>query len=75
ETGNPIPKEPVLFMKATSAISGPNDPVILPKGSQKSDWEVELGIVIGKKASYVSEADAMQHVAGYVIVNDVSERE
>ena len=75
ETGNPIPKEPVLFMKVTSAISGPNDPVILPKGSQKSDWEVELGIVIGKKASYVSEADAMQHVAGYVIVNDVSERE
>ena len=75
ETGNPIPKEPVLFMKAVSSINGPNDPVILPKNSQKGDWEVELGIVIGKKASYVSEADALDYVAGYTIVNDVSERE
>ena len=75
ETGNPIPEEPVLFMKAVSSINGPNDPVILPKNSQKSDWEVELGIVIGKKASYVSEAEAMNYIAGYTIVNDVSERE
>jgi 2-keto-4-pentenoate hydratase/2-oxohepta-3-ene-1,7-dioic acid hydratase in catechol pathway len=75
ETGSPIPKEPVLFMKATTAISGPNDHVILPKGSQKLDWEVELGIVIGRKARYVSVHDAPAHVAGYCIVNDVSERE
>jgi len=75
ETGNPIPAEPVLFMKATSSINGPNDPVVIPKNSQKSDWEVELGIVIGKKAAYVSEDEAMDYVAGYTIVNDVSERE
>jgi 2-keto-4-pentenoate hydratase/2-oxohepta-3-ene-1,7-dioic acid hydratase in catechol pathway len=75
ETGNPIPKEPILFMKATTSIIGPNDTVVLPKGSKKGDWEVELGIVIGKRASYVSEADAMDYVAGYTIVNDVSERE
>ena len=75
ETGNPIPKEPILFLKATSSINGSNDPVTLPKDSRKSDWEVELGIVIGKQASYVTEADAMDYVAGYTIVNDVSERE
>ena len=75
ESGMEIPKEPVLFFKATSAIVGPNDDVIIPKGSQKTDWEVELAVVIGKKASYVSEADAMDHVAGYVLHNDYSERE
>ena len=75
ETGAPIPKEPILFMKATTAISGPNDDVVIPKNSKKTDWEVELGIVIGSKAQYVSEADALRHVAGYCIVNDVSERE
>jgi 2-keto-4-pentenoate hydratase/2-oxohepta-3-ene-1,7-dioic acid hydratase in catechol pathway len=74
ESGNPIPKEPILFMKATTSISGPNDNVVIPKGSHKTDWEVELGIVIGSKAQYVSEADALKHVAGYCIVNDVSER-
>ncbi len=74
ETGNPIPKEPVVFMKAISSIVGPNDDVILPKGATKGDWEVELGIVIGTKAQYVSEQDALKHVAGYCIVNDVSER-
>jgi 2-keto-4-pentenoate hydratase/2-oxohepta-3-ene-1,7-dioic acid hydratase in catechol pathway len=75
EAGQPIPKEPVLFMKATSSISGPNDDVMLPRNSKKGDWEVELGIVIGSKAQYVSEADALNYVAGYCIVNDVSERE
>mgnify|MGYP001194561839 CR=1 FL=1 len=75
ETGNPIPKEPVLFMKTTSCIVGCNDAVVLPKGSVKGDWEVELGIVIGTKARYVSKADALKHVAGYCVVNDVSERE
>ena len=74
ESGNPIPKEPILFMKATTSISGPNDNVVIPKGSHKTDWEVELGIVFGSKAQYVSEADALKHVAGYCIVNDVSER-
>ena len=74
ETGNPIPKEPVIFMKATSSINGPYDDVILPKASTKGDWEVELGIVIGTKAQYVAEHDALKHVAGYCIVNDVSER-
>jgi len=74
EAGMTIPKEPVLFFKATSAIVGPNDDVVIPKGSTKTDWEVELGVVIGKKASYVSEADAMKHVAGYVLHNDYSER-
>jgi 2-keto-4-pentenoate hydratase/2-oxohepta-3-ene-1,7-dioic acid hydratase in catechol pathway len=74
ETGNPIPKEPIIFMKATSSISGPNDDVILPKGATKGDWECELGIVIGTKAQYVAEADALKYVAGYCIVNDVSER-
>jgi 2-keto-4-pentenoate hydratase/2-oxohepta-3-ene-1,7-dioic acid hydratase in catechol pathway len=75
EAGMQIPKEPVLFFKATSAIVGPNDNVIIPKGSAKTDWEVELAVVIGKKASYVSEEDAMSHVAGYVLHNDYSERE
>ena len=75
ETGNPIPAEPVLFMKTTSALIGCNDPVVLPQGSVKSDWEVELGVVIGSKARYVSEADALKHVAGYCVVNDLSERE
>lgn len=74
ESGMAIPKEPVLFFKATSAIVGPNDDVIIPKNSQKTDWEVELAVVIGKKASYVSEANAMEHVAGYVLHNDYSER-
>lgn len=74
ESGMDIPEEPVLFFKATSAIVGPNDPITIPKGSEKTDWEVELALVIGKKASYVSEKDALNHVAGYVLHNDVSER-
>lgn len=74
ESGMDVPEEPVLFFKATSAIVGPNDPIIIPKGSEKTDWEVELALVIGKKASYVSEKDALNHVAGYVLHNDVSER-
>jgi 2-keto-4-pentenoate hydratase/2-oxohepta-3-ene-1,7-dioic acid hydratase in catechol pathway len=75
ETGSPIPKEPILFMKATSSLNGPNDDVMLPKGSQKGDWEVELGIVIGSVTRYVSVSDSLKHVAGYCVVNDVSERE
>ncbi len=75
ETNATPPKEPVIFMKATSAIVGPNDNIIIPKNSQKTDWEVELAVVIGTRASYVSEADAMDYVAGYVLHNDVSERE
>jgi len=75
ETGAAIPKEPIIFMKPTSALVGPNDAVVLPQGSVKTDWEVELGVVIGSKARYVSEADALKHVAGYCVVNDVSERE
>jgi 2-keto-4-pentenoate hydratase/2-oxohepta-3-ene-1,7-dioic acid hydratase in catechol pathway len=74
EAGMKVPSEPVIFMKATSAICGPNDDVIIPRGSTKMDWEVELGVVIGTEAKYVSENDAMKHVAGYCIVNDVSER-
>ncbi|MFB9056341.1 fumarylacetoacetate hydrolase family protein [Mariniflexile ostreae] len=74
EAGMEIPKEPVLFFKSTTALVGPNDDVIIPKGSEKTDWEVELAIVIGKKASYVEEADAFDHIAGYVLHNDVSER-
>jgi len=74
ESGLPIPAEPVLFSKATSAIIGPNDTVLKPRGSTKLDWEVELGVVIGKTASYVDEADADAHIAGYCVVNDVSER-
>lgn len=75
ETGAAIPKEPILFMKATSAICGPNDDVVIPRNSKKTDWEVELGVVIGKEARYVPEDKAMDHVAGYCLVNDVSERE
>jgi len=75
ETGAEVPPEPVVFNKWTSAICGPNDDVIIPRDSTKTDWEVELGVVIGKEARYVSEADAMTHVAGYCVVNDVSERE
>lgn len=75
EAGAPIPKEPIVFLKATTCISGPNDPVTLPKDSVKTDWEVELGVVIGRRARYVAEAKALAHVAGYLVVNDVSERE
>jgi 2-keto-4-pentenoate hydratase/2-oxohepta-3-ene-1,7-dioic acid hydratase in catechol pathway len=75
EAGMPIPKEPIVFTKTTECAVGANHPVVLPKGSVKSDWEVELGIVIGSTARYVSEADAPQHIAGYCVVNDVSERE
>lgn len=75
ETGAEIPKEPILFFKATSAIVGPNDDLIIPKGSKKTDWEVELAVVIGKKASYVTEAEANTHIAGYCLHNDYSERE
>jgi ureidoglycolate lyase len=75
EAGMPVPKEPIIFVKAAGAYSGPNDDVLRPRGSKKLDWEVELGIVIGTTARYVSEADAMDHVAGYCVCNDVSERE
>ena len=75
ESGMEVPSEPVLFFKASSAIIGPNDDVILPRNSKKSDWEVELAIVIGAKASYVEEENAMNHIAGYVLHNDISERE
>jgi 2-keto-4-pentenoate hydratase/2-oxohepta-3-ene-1,7-dioic acid hydratase in catechol pathway len=75
ESNMPVPKEPVMFTKATSCIVGCNDAVVLPQGSVKGDWEVELGFAIGRKARYVSEADALSHVAGYCVVNDVSERE
>jgi len=74
ETGATVPPEPIIFMKATSAICGPDDPIIIPRGSEKTDWEVELGVVIGTRAKYVSEADALNHVAGYCVINDVSER-
>jgi len=75
EAGLPVPTEPVLFTKAISCLNGPNDDVLLPRGSRKSDWEVELGVVIGTLARYVDESEALNHVAGYCIVNDVSERE
>ena len=75
ETGAAVPPEPVVFMKSTTALIGPNDPIIIPKNSKKTDWEVELAVVIGTKASYVEEADAMNYVAGYCLHNDVSERE
>ncbi|MEJ0055682.1 MAG: fumarylacetoacetate hydrolase family protein [Bacteroidota bacterium] len=75
ETGAEIPKQPVLFMKATSSLCGPNDDLIIPKGSVKTDWEVELAVVIGKRAAYVSEEEAMDYVAGYALHNDYSERE
>jgi 2-keto-4-pentenoate hydratase/2-oxohepta-3-ene-1,7-dioic acid hydratase in catechol pathway len=75
ESGVAVPKEPIIFMKATSAICGPNDDVVIPHGSSKSDWEVELGVVVGKTAKYVKESDALSHVAGYCVINDLSERE
>lgn len=74
EAGTAVPHEPVLFMKATSAICGPNDDVVIPRGSEKSDWEVELGVIIGKPSKYVEEKDALSHVAGYCVINDLSER-
>jgi len=74
ESGMAVPSEPIVFMKATTCITGPNDGIMLPKGSTKTDWEVELGVVIGTRAQYVSQADALKHVAGYCVVNDVSER-
>lgn len=75
EQGKPAPREPVLFLKSLSAVCGPNDDLVLPPGSVKTDWEVELGVVIGERASYVAEADAMRYVCGYCVCNDVSERE
>lgn len=75
EAGMELPKEPILFFKANSSISGPNDNVEIPRNSVKTDWEVELGVVIGKHAKYVDEADALSHVAGYCVVNDISERD
>jgi 2,4-diketo-3-deoxy-L-fuconate hydrolase len=75
ETGAKLPTEPIVFFKSTSALGGPNDDLVIPRNSQKTDWEVELGVVIGKKASYVSEADALNYVAGYCLHNDYSERE
>ena len=74
ESGMAVPSEPVLFMKATSAICGPNDPILIPRNSEKTDWEVELGVVIGSRAKYINEEDALDHVAGYCVVNDLSER-
>jgi 2-keto-4-pentenoate hydratase/2-oxohepta-3-ene-1,7-dioic acid hydratase in catechol pathway len=74
ETKQPIPKEPVIFLKATSALAGPNDPVIMPKGGAKLDWEVELAFVVGKEARYVEKQDALDHIAGYILHNDYSER-
>lgn len=74
ETGATVPPEPIIFMKATSAICGPNDPIVIPRGSEKTDWEVELAVIIGSRAKYVSEAEALNHVAGYAVTNDVSER-
>lgn len=73
EAGMEVPPEPIIFMKATSAICGPDDPIIIPRGSEKTDWEVELAVIIGTRAKYVSEADALSHVAGYAVTNDVSE--
>ncbi len=74
ETGAQVPPEPITFLKATSALSGPNDPIIVPKGSEKTDWEVELAIIIGQRARHVEEAGSLAHVAGYAVANDVSER-
>ena len=74
ESGMPVPPEPIIFTKAVTCLQGPNDPVMLPRGSEKTDWEVELGVVIGTRASYVDEGEALDHVAGYLVVNDVSER-
>ena len=75
ETNSPIPDEPIVFMKAINCLQGPDDNVMLPRGSVKTDWEVELGIVIGKKTRYVTQEKALEHVVGYVLVNDISERE
>jgi 2-keto-4-pentenoate hydratase/2-oxohepta-3-ene-1,7-dioic acid hydratase in catechol pathway len=75
ETNSPIPKEPIIFNKAPSCLAGPNDDVIVPKGSKKTDWEVELGVVIGKAGSYIDEKDALKHIAGFAVCHDVSERE
>ncbi len=75
ETGSPIPENPIVFFKTTNCIQGPNDPIMLPKDSTQTDWEVELGVVIGRRARYVDEKDALRYVAGYCLVNDVSERE
>ncbi|MFZ1470910.1 MAG: fumarylacetoacetate hydrolase family protein [Paracoccaceae bacterium] len=74
ETGSKVPPEPIIFMKANSAICGPNDPILIPRGSEKTDWEVELGVIIGKPGKYLSETQSMDHVAGYCVINDVSER-
>lgn len=74
ESGMAVPPEPIIFAKYTSAVCGPNDPILIPRGSEKTDWEVELAVVIGKPAKYVTEAEALDHVAGYCVVNDVSER-
>jgi len=74
ESGTVVPREPIVFMKATSAICGPNDDVVIPRGSEKTDWEVELGVVIGKPAKYVTQTEALSHVAGYCVINDLSER-
>lgn len=75
EAGLPVPEGPILFMKACTAVCGPNDGIIIPRNSTRTDWEVELGVVIGTRAQYIAEADAMAHVAGYCVVNDVSERD
>ena len=75
ETGQEVPKEPIMFMKSTSAICGPNDDIIIPKNSLKSDWEVELGVIIGKETKYIAEKQSPDHIAGYCVVNDLSERE
>ena len=74
ESGMAVPAEPIIFMKATSCVSGPNDDIVIPRGSQKTDWEVELGVVIGRRAKYVDEKDAMSYIAGFCVINDVSER-
>jgi 2-keto-4-pentenoate hydratase/2-oxohepta-3-ene-1,7-dioic acid hydratase in catechol pathway len=74
ESGMPVPPEPIIFLKATSAVCGPTDPIVIPRGSVKTDWEVELAVIIGTRAKYVTEADALAHVAGYAVTNDVSER-
>ena len=74
ESGMTVPAEPIIFMKATSCVMGPNDDIVIPRGSRKTDWEVELGVIIGKRAKYVEEKDALSHVAGYCVINDISER-
>jgi 2-keto-4-pentenoate hydratase/2-oxohepta-3-ene-1,7-dioic acid hydratase in catechol pathway len=74
ESGMAVPAEPIIFMKATSCVSGPNDDIVIPRGSQKTDWEVELGVIVGTRAKYVEEKDALSHIAGYCVINDISER-